>query len=225
MELNADFARRVVIDTGAQAWQDSPQAGVQRIPLDRLGEEVARATSLVRFAPGSHFPAHEHGGGEEIFVLDGVFSDESGDYPAGSYLRNPPGSRHTPASLPGCTLLVKLWQFAPDDHAQLRLNSRALPWQADEAQGVAVLPLHEHGGVRTRLLRLAPGSALPAQCWPGGEELLVLEGALADETTDYPAGSWLRNPPDSVWPRHSTTGAVLFVKTGHIGAPTCWDAR
>ena len=99
--LNADFARRVLLHTAGAVWQDSPQAGVQRIPLDRIGAEVARATSLVRFAPGSRFPAHVHGGGEEILVLDGVFSDESGDYPAGSYLRNPPGSRHAPASAPG----------------------------------------------------------------------------------------------------------------------------
>lgn len=225
MNLNADFDRRVVIHTAGMAWQDSPQAGVQRIPLDRIGEEVARATSLVRFAPGSHFPAHEHGGGEEILVLDGVFSDETGDYPAGSYLRNPPGSRHTPGSAPGCTLLVKLWQFAPDDGAELHLDTRERPWLADALSGLARLPLHEHGGVRTALLRLAPGSRWPAQPCAGGEEVFVLQGSLSDEAGDYPAGTWLRNPRGSAYHRYSAAGAVLFVKTGHIGAPTCWDER
>lgn len=225
MDLNADFARRVLVHTAGAAWQDSPQPGVQRIPLDRLGDEVARATSLVRFAPGSRFPAHVHGGGEEILVLDGVFSDESGDYPAGSYLRNPPGSRHSPASGPGCTLLVKLWQFAPDDHRELRLDSRAQAWQAGEVAGVAVLPLHAHAGVRTALLRLQPGSLLPARECPGGEELFVLEGELSDAHGDYPAGSWLRQPPGGVARRHSASGALLFVKTGQVGAPTCWDLR
>lgn len=223
--LNADFARRVLLHTAGAVWQDSPQAGVQRIPLDRIGAEVARATSLVRFAPGSRFPAHVHGGGEEILVLDGVFSDESGDYPAGSYLRNPPGSRHAPASAPGCTLLVKLWQFAPDDGATLRLDSRAARWQAGEVAGLSRLPLHEHGGVRTALLRLQPGTRCAAEQFPGGEELFVLEGRLSDEHGDYPAGTWLRNPRGSVCRRHSTTGALVYVKNGHLGAPTCWDVR
>ena len=225
MNLNADFRQRAVIHTADQPWQDSPQPGVQRIPLDRIGDEVARATSLVRFAPASRFPAHVHGGGEEILVLDGVFSDETGDYPAGSYLRNPPGSRHSPASAPGCTLLVKLWQFAPDDHGELRLDSRARAWQAGEVAGVAILPLHEHAGVRTMLVRLAPGSELPAREWPGGEELFVLEGELSDAAGDYPAGTWLRNPPGGGARRHSASGALLFVKSGHVGAPTCWEMR
>lgn len=223
MTVNADFDRRVVVDTASAAWQDSPQAGVQRIPLDRIGEEVARATSLVRFAPGSHFSAHRHGGGEEILVLDGVFSDETGDYPAGSYLRNPPGSRHTPASAPGCTLLVKLWQFATDDHAELHLATGAMPWQESAIAGLSRLPLHEHGGVRTALLCLQPGTRCPEQHFPGGEEVFVLEGRLSDEAGDYPAGTWLRNPRGSACRRHSTEGALVYVKTGHIGAPTCWE--
>ncbi|MCQ4345910.1 cupin domain-containing protein [Pseudomonas stutzeri] len=224
MNLNADFERRVVVHTASAAWQDSPQPGVQRIPLDRLGDEVARATSLVRFAPGSHFPEHVHGGGEEILVLDGVFSDENGDYPAGSYLRNPPGSRHAPASAEGCTLLVKLWQFAPDDRAAVCLDTQYLSWQRSAVPGVAELPLHEHAGVRTLLQRLEPGTRCPAQCFPGGEEVFVLYGRLGDEAGDYPAGSWLRNPPGSCYNRHSVVGAVLYVKSGHLGAPTCWDA-
>ena len=112
--INADFRQRVVIDTQAQAWIASPEPGVDRQPLDRIGGEQARATSLVRYAAGSNFSAHQHGGGEEFLVLDGTFSDEHGDYPAGTYVRNPPGSRHRPFSREGCTLFVKLRQFAPD---------------------------------------------------------------------------------------------------------------
>jgi anti-sigma factor ChrR (cupin superfamily) len=115
--INADFDRRVVIDTGAQPWITSPEPGVERRPLDRVGGEVARATSLVRYAPGSSFSAHEHGGGEEFLVLEGVFDDEHGRYPAGTYVRNPPGSRHRPFTDDGCVLFVKLRQFAPDDSA------------------------------------------------------------------------------------------------------------
>ena len=115
MELHTDFSQRVILHTEQMPWSPSPAAGVERRQLDRQGEEVARATSIVRYASGSYFAAHTHGGGEEIFVLEGVFSDEHGHYSPGSYLRNPPGTTHTPFSEPGCVIFVKLWQFNPGD--------------------------------------------------------------------------------------------------------------
>ena len=63
MLLNADFSERVTLDTHAMDWTRSPSSGVQRKMLDRVGDEVARATSVVQFAPDSYFPAHTHGGG------------------------------------------------------------------------------------------------------------------------------------------------------------------
>src|ERR1700744_3075351 len=123
MELNADFSRRAVVHAARLAWVPSPIAGVDRRMLDRIGDEIARATSIVRYAPDSHFSAHTHGGGEEFIVLDGVFEDEHGQYPTGSYIRNPPTSRHTPGSAPGCTLFVKLCQFDLADRTEIRINS------------------------------------------------------------------------------------------------------
>src|SRR5258706_11731881 len=123
MELTAAFSRRAVVHAASLAWTRSPIAGVERRMLDRMGGEVARATSIVRYAEGSRFSPHTHGGGEEFLVLDGVFQDEHGDYPAGSYVRNPPTSRHTPGSAPGCTIFVKLWQFEPADRTEVRLNT------------------------------------------------------------------------------------------------------
>ena len=73
MNINADFTLRVVMHAAAMPWVDSPVAGVQRRMLDRIGEEVARATTVVRYAPGSKFTAHTHNGGEEFIVLEGVF--------------------------------------------------------------------------------------------------------------------------------------------------------
>ena len=108
MDINADFSQRIVMHGATMPWVDSPIAGVQRKMLDRIGEEVARATTIVRYAPGSQFTAHRHEGGEEFIVLEGVFQDEHGDYPVGSYIRNPPTSRHSPRSALGCTIFVKL---------------------------------------------------------------------------------------------------------------------
>ena len=109
--LNADFDKRVALHAADIPWQASPMAGVERRMLDRIGDEVARATTIVRYAPGSQFSAHVHTGGEEFLVLEGVFQDEFGDFPAGSYIRNPPGSKHTPGSEPGCTILVRDVRF------------------------------------------------------------------------------------------------------------------
>jgi len=220
MNLNHDFRLRVLQHAAKAKWTPSPLPGVTRRMLDRIGGEVARATSIVRYAAGSRFDAHGHPGGEEILVLDGVFSDEHGDYPAGSYLRNPPGSRHAPFSREGCTLFVKLWQFAPDDLESVRINTRSAAYRPGLVPGLTVLPLHEHAGVSTALVRWAPQTQFNTHTHPGGEEILVLEGVFRDEDGEYPAGSWLRNPR---WSRHTPytgpEGALIYVKVGAIDAP------
>ena len=218
--INADFDQRVALPPpGQDDWVGSPMAGVTRRMLDRVGAEVARATSLVRYAPASRFERHEHGGGEEILVLEGVFSDETGDHPAGTYLRNPPGTGHAPFSLEGCTLFVKLWQFVPGDTQPVRIDTRSAAWYPGLVAGLSVMPLHEHEGISTALVRWAPETRFTPHTHPGGEEILVLEGLFRDEHGAYPAGSWLRNPR---WSRHTPftgpEGALIFVKTGHLGA-------
>ncbi len=129
MKVNADFSQRVVVRPDDEQWTQSPQEGVDRLYLDRIGGEVARATSFVRFAPGSYFPVHIHGGGEEIFVLDGAFEDQNGVHAAGAYLRDPIGSSHAPSSRRGCTLFVKLWQFDPDDHDRVGIDTASGEWR------------------------------------------------------------------------------------------------
>lgn len=220
MNLNHDFRLRIVQHATDATWTPSPLPGVTRRMLDRVGDEVARATSIVRYAAGSRFDAHGHPGGEEILVLDGVFSDEHGDYPAGTYLRNPPGSRHAPFSVEGCTLFVKLWQFAPDDLTPARIDTTTAAFRPGLVDGLTVLPLHEHAGVSTALVRWAPQTQFSSHIHPGGEEILVLEGVFRDEDGEYPVGSWLRNPR---WSGHTpytgAEGALIYVKVGAIDAP------
>ena len=163
MNLNADFTQRAAVHAGSLPWQPSPTAGVDRRMLDRIGGEVARATTIVRYAPNSRFPAHIHGGGEEFLVLDGVFQDEHGDFPAGTYVRNPPQSRHTPGSAPGCTIFVKLWQFDPDDRTEVRLDTAAVSYEPVPGRaGVEVAPLFHDAVEDVRLERWAAGS--PSSC-------------------------------------------------------------
>ena len=157
--INADFTQRVVLSTNEMPWIPSPQAGVERRMLDRVGGEVARATSLVRYAAASSFPAHDHLLGEEFLVLDGVFSDETGDYPAGHYVRNPPGSRHTPSSVPGAVILVKLRQMPPEGTTHVRLDTRDPALWRGAGAGCREAVLFDAPWERVVMLRLAPGYA------------------------------------------------------------------
>jgi anti-sigma factor ChrR (cupin superfamily) len=217
MNIHSDLSERIVLHTDRLAWHASPIQGVERQMLDRVGEEVARATSVVRYAPNTEFTPHAHDGGEEILVLDGCFSDETGDYPAGTYLRNPPGSRHAPFSADGCTLFVKLRQFAQTDSQALRLNTKASDWYPGLVPGLSVMPLHEHDGVSTALVRWAPNTVFNPHVHPGGEEIFVLDGVFHDEFGAYPKGSWIRSPRYSKHaPFTKEEGALIYVKVGHL---------
>ncbi|MFA6218509.1 MAG: cupin domain-containing protein [Erythrobacter sp.] len=217
MQVNADFSQRVSVDTSALDWVPSPMAGVERRMLDRIGGEVARATSIVRFAAGSSFAGHTHGGGEEFIVLEGVFQDEHGDYPAGTYVRNPPTSSHVPGSAEGCTIFVKLWQFDAADRTQFSVDIDAirlvpmLGWD-----GVETGLLHRDQFETVRVERWQPG-AERALSFPDGGEILLLEGRL-----DTPAGllerhDWLRLPSgDAIRAAAGPHGARFWIKTGHL---------
>jgi anti-sigma factor ChrR (cupin superfamily) len=214
--INADFAQRVVIQTEDLPWIPSPQAGVERRMLDRIGGEVARATSLVRYAPGSAFPAHVHAQGEEFLVLEGVFSDEHGDYPAGTYVRNPPGSRHAPETAPGCVILVKLRQMTPAETTRVVIETASAAWMI-EPEGRACCALHSTAAEVVTLERLEAGARLAGDC-QGGEEIFVLSGALADDLGTYPAGTWIRNPAGHRRRLGSEHGSLYWVKRGHLRA-------
>lgn len=219
MNINNDFAQRVVLQTPQMDWVGSPASGVQRKMLDRVGDEIARATSVVRYEPGAAFAAHAHGGGEEILVLEGVFSDEYALYPTGTYLRNPPGSQHSPASQTGCLLLVKLWQFCPGDEQSVQIDTRTAQWYQGMVPGLTVMPLHVFNGVNTALVRWAPNTIFNRHVHPGGEEIFVLEGVFHDEYGSYPAGAWIRSPRYSQHaPFTKSEGALIYVKTGHLDA-------
>ena len=219
MRLNADFTKRVVIRPEDRKWVASPSSGVERMMLDRIGEEVARATTIVRFAPDSAFDAHTHGGGEEYLVLEGVFSDEHGDYPAGTYVRNPIGTAHRPHIGPeGATILVKLHQFDAGDTAQTVVRTAEAAFGPGDAPGVEVLPLHDVPGETVVLERYAPGASVTGRRLPGGAEVFVLSGRLSDADGSYPKGTWLRLPPGATAEFRAEDGCLIYLKTGHLAA-------
>jgi anti-sigma factor ChrR (cupin superfamily) len=218
MKLRAEFSRREVVRAEDEDWKPSPMPGVDRRMLDRNGNEVGRATTIVRYAPNSTFSSHLHTGGEEFLVLEGTFCDEHGSYPKGSYVRNPAGTSHSPfVGEEGCTIFVKLHQFSPEDQTRIVIDTQATAWYPGSVPGLNVLPLHQREGESVALVRWAPETQFTVHRHWGGEEILVLEGVFNDEHGRYPAGTWIRSPHLSQHqPFTGPEGALIYVKTGHL---------
>lgn len=219
MQLNHDLHARAVVDTGTLDWVPAPAPGVARRLIERDGGEVARATSLVRYAAGSSFAAHTHELGEELLVLSGELCDELGCYGPGTYIKNPPGSVHAPRSQRGCTLLVKLRHLDADDGARVVVDFNRAPWYPGLVPGLSVLPLSEYRTQHTALVRWAPGTRFNRHRHWGGEEIFVIDGTFEDEHGRYPAGTWLRSPHLSEHTPLSSEGCTILVKTGHLPTP------
>ena len=214
-KLNMAFSKAIVVTPTQQEWQASPADGVSRAHLERIASESGHTTSLVTFEPGASFPEHTHPLGEEIFVLKGTFSDEFGDYPMGSYIRNPPGSRHSPFTREGCKLFVKLEQFHPEDTAQVVVRPDDHQWKKGIGN-LVVLSLHEFQTQHTALVYWPKNEKFqPHQHW-GGEEILVISGEFIDEHGRYPASSWIRSPHLSKHNPFVEEETLILVKTGHL---------
>ncbi len=213
--LNMDFKKRLVIETGQMEWVTSPSPDVLRKPLEREAKESGHTTSVVSYKPGAKFPQHPHPYGEEIFVLEGIFSDETGNYGPGSYIRNPPGSKHSPFSKGGCVIFVKLNQFDNEDLASVQINTSEQPWYPGIG-GLEVMPLHEYKHEHVALVKWPKGEKFQPHSHFGGEEVFVLSGTFKDEHGDYPTHTWLRSPHMSQHFPFVDEETVIWVKTGHL---------
>lgn len=213
--FNLDFSQKLAIVARTLPWEPSPSAGVERIMLEREAPETGRATSLVRYAPGSVFKEHVHTRGEEIFVLEGEFTDETGTYPAGSYMRNPVGSKHSPSSRTGCVLFVKLGHMDPRDQQVVRIDTNREPWLQGRG-ALQVMPLHQFQGESTALVKWPPGCKHVPHSHYGGEEIFVLTGVFHDQFGAYPKHTWLRSPHMSNHHPFTVDGCVILVKVGHL---------
>jgi len=213
--LNLDFNKQVVIETAQMDWLTSPSAGVLRKPLARSEELAGHVTSIVKYEKGASFTAHPHPMGEEILVLEGVFSDETGDYGAGTYIRNPPESQHTPFSEQGCTIFVKLNQFNKHDDQFVRIDTTTTNWLPG-IDGLQVMPLHEYEHEHVALVKWPAKEIFQAHRHFGGEEILVLSGEFCDEHGRYPAHTWMRSPHLSEHHPFVDEETVILVKTGHL---------
>ena len=217
MKINADFENRIVVHGAQSEWLESPMKGVFRKPFDRIGGEVARATTIVKYEANSKFSPHVHTGGEEFFVLDGTFQDEHGDYPVGSYVRNPPESSHTPGSESGCVMLVKLWQFTPEDRTHVRLNTNFMQLVPHREQAnVSIMPLYQDSNEQVSIQYWEADSTIKMEPHEG-LEVLVIEGSFVEGDDNLVEQSWVRVPSGSDFVVETgTKGAKVWVKRNHL---------
>ncbi len=219
MRINADYAEPAIVAGGDLPWIASPLPGVDRRMLERDGGEVARVTSLVRYAPESRFSEHVHGGGEDFLVLDGTFSDQYGDFPAGTYVRNPVGSRHAPHSDEGCLIFVKLWWMQPEDQDFVRIDTTSAEGWQEVSPGVTAKALHAWRHEVVEFLRLADGASLPERDISGGEEILVVDGVVEDGDGRHGRFAWLRRPDGRAPALRAVGAAGLLVRRGLLSVP------
>ena len=208
---NMDLSKKVMINTTKEIFISSPAGGVNRIPLEREGAESGRTTSIVEYIAGAAFQSHSHPLGEEIFVLEGIFSDENGDYPAGTYIRNPPGTSHAPFSKKGCKIFVKLNQMDLKDKEQVVIDTNKTSWHPGYGK-LEVMSLTENAA----LVKWPKGARFVDHSHHGGEEIFVLKGEFIDEHGRYPKGTWIRSPHLSTHFPFVEEETIIFVKTGHL---------
>jgi len=215
MMLNLDFNKRVILESAQREWVESPSANVYRKPLARSDIDGGHVTSIVKYEKGASFSAHPHPGGEEIFVLEGVFSDETGDYSAGTYIRNPPGSSHTPFSKEGCIIFVKLNQFSENDAQFVRIDTSMTEWFPGIGN-LEVMPLHIFEHEQVALVKWPDAEKFEPHQHFGGEEILVISGEFCDEHGRYPKHTWIRSPHLSQHHPFVEEETIILVKTGHL---------
>lgn len=216
MNLNADFSQRIVIQPDTLPWSPGPSSGIEQKLLEQEGAEGARTTAIVRYAAGTSLPGHGHNLGVEIFVLEGVLNDESGDHGPGNYIKNSSGSIHASYSTNGCTLFVKRGHLDVRDRQNVVVDTLKTNWYPGLVPGLAVMPLSSFETHHTALVRWSPETYFSAHRHYGGEEILVIAGVFEDEHGRYPQGTWIRSPHLSLHQPFSKEGCTILVKTGHL---------
>ncbi len=215
--LNGDLGERVVVATAGMPWSPSPSPSVWRKRLHRVGPpESGQVTSVVRYDADSSFPVHQHPEGEEILVLEGVFSDDRGDWPAGTYLLNPEGYSHAPSSREGCIIFVKLRQYPGLDRRQVAIDTNSMPWSETDVDGIGIKPLYSQPGYQdsTRLERWQAGTSVDLRRYALGAEIFVIDGTFSDEAGTYVKGTWVRLPAGASHAPRSEGGCLLYIKEG-----------
>lgn len=174
--MNSDRSVLVHARPSSQPWVPTSSTGtVLRRRVFRFGgAESGRVTSIVRYQPHAQFPSHPHPQGEEIFVLEGVFSDWRGHHQKGTFLLNPEGFEHAPGSEQGCVLFVRLRQYAGEYRPQKAIDTDSMEWDREGRKEI----IDDEFGDRQYLQRLRKGERKEMNVKEEGAEIFVVEGTV-----------------------------------------------
>ncbi|CED60612.1 Putative uncharacterized protein [Moritella viscosa] len=217
MNINSDLTQPAKVFFNESTWLPSPLKGVSRKMLERDGAEFAATpTTLVTYDADSYFTNHVHTGGEEFLVLQGVFADEHGDYPVGTYKRNPVGTEHAPIVKDGCMIIVKLGQFQDGDTQDVEIRTTNQAFIQDEGRtAVQYKALHTFKQETVRLERWTHDSSISLDN-TGGIEVLVVNGEFSHQGNIYRQFDWLRLPVGEMLDATTTSNnCTVWIKTGH----------
>lgn len=204
--MNSDYEKKVFIDTNDLSWENQEQRGVYKKILSCKESEE---TSLIKFEPDTTLNSKGKINSVEIFVLEGVYTNQFGDFEKGTYMYLPQEDEGKVQSKTGCVIFRKTNHF--DDAQDIIVDTTSTQWQPGQGN-LQVMPLGSQGA----LVKWPKDERfVPHRHW-GGEEIFVLDGIFMDEHGKYPKGSWVRSPHMSEHYPFVEEETIIFVKTGHL---------
>lgn len=204
--MNDNYDKRALILTNELMWEKTPINGILKKLLSKKENEE---TSLIKIDKNSKLSDESKTNSIEIFVLEGTYINEFGEFNSGTYLRLPKEDESFVKSIDGCTIFRKINYFNDDETIIIDTNSSS--WHNGYGN-LKVLPLH----VQTALVKWPVNERFTSHKHWGGEEIFVLSGTFMDEHGTYPQGSWIRSPHLSEHFPFVEEETIIFVKTGHL---------
>lgn len=202
--MNSDYERRALIDTNTIQWEET-----NNIQKKILSIKDKEETSLIKLDEASILSETSKINSVEIYVLEGTYINEYGEFKEGSYLEFPEEDEAKVKSKEGFTIFRKTNHFISSGNTVVDTNTSQ--WHAGHGN-LEVMSL----GDRAALVKWPKGERFISHRHWGGEEIFVLSGKFIDEYGEYPKGSWIRSPHLSEHFPYVEEETIIFVKTGHL---------
>lgn len=204
--MNDNYETRVLINTNDLEWENTQNKGIYKKLLSKKEDEE---TSILKIEESSKLNNNSKINSVEIFVLEGIYKNEFGEFKSGTYLNLPNENEAFISSNTGCVIFRK--ENCDKGVENIIIDTNSTPWLKGQGN-LEVMPLY----TQTALVKWPQNERfIPHKHW-GGEEIFVLKGRFMDEHGIYPKGSWIRSPHLSTHFPFVEEETIIFVKTGHL---------
>lgn len=204
--MNDNYETRVLINTNDLEWENTQNKGIYKKLLSKKEDEE---TSILKIEENSKLNNDSKINSVEIFVLEGIYKNEFGEFKSGTYLNLPNENEAFVSSNTGCVIFRK--ENCDKGVENIIIDTNSTPWLKGQGN-LEVMPLY----TQTALVKWPQNERfIPHKHW-GGEEIFVLKGRFMDEHGIYPKGSWIRSPHLSTHFPFVEEETIIFVKTGHL---------